>query len=76
MEEITSDDATLTIYPNPATNEIVINNVANNGLVEIFDITGKLVKQVVYNNKVDVSNLLTGVYTIKVNNKTQKLVIE
>ncbi|MBR1626876.1 MAG: T9SS type A sorting domain-containing protein [Bacteroidales bacterium] len=76
LEEITSDDATLTIYPNPATNEIVINNVANNGLVEIFDITGKLVKQVVYNNKVDVSNLLTGVYTIKVNNKTQKLVIE
>ncbi len=66
----------INVYPNPATHEIVISNLANNELVEIFDITGKLVKQVIYNNKVDVSDLLTGVYTIKVNNQIQKLVIE
>ncbi len=64
------------VYPNPATNEIVINNIANNELVEIFDITGKVVKRVVYNNKINVADLQAGVYTIKVNNQIQKLVIE
>ena len=66
----------INIYPNPATNEIVISNIANNEIVEIFDITGKLVKKVVYTNKINVSDLLAGVYTIKVNNQIQKLVIE
>ena len=66
----------ISIYPNPATNEIVISNIANNEIVEIFDITGKLVKQVVYNNKINVADLQAGVYTIKVNNQIQKLVIE
>ena len=66
----------INVYPNPATNEIVINNIANNELVEIFDITGKVVKRVVYNNKISVADLQAGVYTIKVNNQIQKLVIE
>ena len=76
IEKIANNTNEINIYPNPATNEIVISNIANNELVEIFDITGKLVKQVVYNNKINVSDLLAGIYTIKVNNQIQKLVIE
>lgn len=75
----------LSVFPNPATDEIKIDlssfNISETEL-SIFDITGKIVLK--YNmqsqNSIDISNLQSGVYFIKANDKqhteTAKLIIE
>jgi len=59
-------------YPNPAQNQITIKaeNIKINK-IEIFDITGKIVKQLSINNEkltIDISDLQNGDYFVKINN--------
>ncbi len=66
------------IYPNPAVNQITINNIPNNAKnIKIIDITGETVislsKQEV-NQVIDISNLQNGVYFVKVGAQVQKLI--
>ena len=71
----------ISIYPNPAHNQLTISseNIAINKL-EIFDITGKLVKQLTMSNEqlaIDISDLQKGVYFIKINDtETLKFIKE
>lgn len=78
-EETTSQ---LTLYPNPATTQFVVE-LTENATVKIVDVQGKLVLNQNYQsglNTIDISGLEKGVYivTATVNNKVaqQKLVIE
>ncbi|MBO3115647.1 T9SS type A sorting domain-containing protein [Winogradskyella sp. DF17] len=67
---------TFTIYPNPAQTSFKTNlNVSN---VEIYDITGKLVKafkgDFTRNDTFDISDINTGIYIVKIdNNNNQSL---
>jgi len=73
----------LKIYPNPAKNNIQIQNFNfNSGEIRIFNVLGK---QVIYQTKnlnktIDISSLKSGIYIVKISSegksKTQKLVIE
>ena len=55
------------IYPNPASDVVNVNSSSVDVVsVEVYDILGKKVKEV-NNGKVDVSNLVGGVYVLKVN---------
>lgn len=54
------------IYPNPSDNYININSDENITDIKIFDITGKLVKQINNNNRINISNFNTGVYLLSV----------
>ena len=77
----------LSFYPNPAKNEIKVTGTNNSNLntVEIFDVTGNLVKTVGAKNRlndfnVDLANLSEGLYLLKFtdtngNSKTEKLTI-
>ena len=65
-----------TIYPNPTQSSFSINSNVSN--IEIYDLTGKMVKSFkgdfTKNNTFDISSLNTGMYIIKVedsNNKTK-----
>ncbi|MBI34881.1 MAG: hypothetical protein CMP67_05905 [Flavobacteriales bacterium] len=53
-------------YPNPSSQKIFFDDFSE-GTVRIFGLRGDLVKQVVLNssNQVDISDLKTGVYTVK-----------
>ena len=71
------------IYPNPATNSIVISNSESIDRVEIYDIKGGLIFRKSYQKKstsIDLSNFANGVYIVKVlsikNTSVQKLIIE
>jgi hypothetical protein len=62
----------ISIYPNPVKNHLFINANQNNGnlLAEIFDLTGKRIKEVnIINNleKIDVSEFDNGMYYLKIN---------
>lgn len=64
------------VYPNPAVDFINLPEYINinNDLVKIISQDGKVVKEIYTNGKIDVSNLNTGVYFVKVNNKIMKFV--
>lgn len=59
----------LVIYPNPAENYVLLNKKAQS--VEIINLTGKTVlfkNNVNDNEKIDISDLHSGIYILKVNN--------
>lgn len=61
----------ISIYPNPAKNEVFLKssrNISENGNVEIFDNSGKLVSQqkISTTNSINIQKLPNGVYTLKV----------
>ena len=82
--DVVNEADALSVYPNPATNEIKIDLSSFNRAelqINIFDITGKVVSvNKMQNNKIDISNLKSGVYFIKASDlkhsKNAKLIIK
>ena len=65
------------VYPNPASNYIVISNAKNHNLV-ISTISGKIIKEAAISSNdeaIDISNLQQGVYIVKINQHNTKLTI-
>ena len=54
------------IYPNPAETTLVIKGSKNQVFIVISDILGKEVISIKAKNTIDVSNLVSGVYTIRI----------
>lgn len=65
----------VTLWPNPADNVLYLN-VTDGATVNIFDMTGRMVKQEKYQGQIDVSKLALGIYTIKTEGVTVKFVKE
>lgn len=61
----------LSVYPNPTTKFVTINNLQNSfAVMQLFDVRGKLIKefQVRPKDKIDVSSLSSGVYLYCIQN--------
>ncbi|MCK9207967.1 MAG: T9SS type A sorting domain-containing protein [Salinivirgaceae bacterium] len=70
--------SSLNIYPNPATNVAYVNTQVGT-LINVYSITGKLMMSKVAANEVesiDVANLATGIYMVKVAEKAVRLVVK
>lgn len=68
------------IYPNPASSYINIKSeMTGKGDVEIYDMTGRLVKNVsvsdLSNATIDLSDIEKGIYLININGKKEKVVV-
>ena len=75
IEEIAHKNA-ITIYPNPAHDKVTIEG---KGEITITNSLGQVVKEIKDNNvykTIDIKDLESGVYYIKIGNTTQKLVVE
>lgn len=66
--------STMTVYPNPATDFIMINT-QDAVSVEIFDMTGRLVLTST-ETKIDIRDMEAGVYFVRANGKTTKLIVK
>lgn len=73
----------LTIYPNPAKNEIILENQSSEIVkIEVYDMLGKMAfqKSQQLNGTMDISGLKTGIYLMKINSEglqtTKRLIIE
>lgn len=68
----------VSIYPNPATETIQLSNIPKNSHVTIFNLQGQSLFEKVMldeNPTINIQNLTSGIYTIKINNiKTLKFV--
>jgi hypothetical protein len=63
----TAEETPLTIFPNPANDEITISGVTPESIM-IYDVMGKLVVSEfdTETNKIDIKNLPNGLYIIKI----------
>ncbi len=58
----------VTVYPNPANDHIQLNSKLSIDRIDIYDILGKKMKRYsITDNRVDISNLTTGMYFIHIN---------
>lgn len=69
-----------TVYPNPASTEVkIISNIEGKAEINIFDMTGRLVKNIHVSDMSDVtinvSDIEKGMYLININGKKEKVVI-
>ena len=69
------------IYPNPAKENLIIelteSNISQNSTISIYNIQGQLCRQIISNQpktEVDINDLSTGLYVIKLNNEKESFV--
>lgn len=71
-----ADDSCYTVYPNPANDFItIVETFQETSQISIINIHGQLMNIRVIGNQIDVSNLPDGVYLIKIDDKSQKIVV-
>ena len=63
-----------TISPNPASDILIINGDLINATIEIYNIFGEKVKSVTNLNYINISDLSSGVYFIKIDSKNYKFI--
>ena len=62
------------VYPNPATEYLIVSGLEGSSKVEIYTITGQLVKSQDFDNEVQINlDLNTGMYLVKVTNGFQSI---
>ncbi|HYD21867.1 MAG TPA: T9SS type A sorting domain-containing protein, partial [Flavipsychrobacter sp.] len=69
----------ITIYPNPAGNQLNVTSGVQISKLEVFSVTGQLLVSEMPMSRsatVDISGLASGVYLVKVNGEVKKLVVE
>lgn len=70
----------LVVYPNPAADYLIIQNAENAEIIQLLDITGRLIKDFksseLKENKILLPNLTTGTYILKIDNASQKIIIK
>lgn len=74
VDNIEADN--ITVYPNPTSNYLRINNsLHSQGSYTLYSIDGCLLKRGRYanNESIDISNLSTGLYILKTEDKTLKI---
>jgi hypothetical protein len=68
---------TFSVYPNPVSNELILDNIPNKSVISVFSTEGKLLKVI---NPTDqhieilVSDLPAGVYLLKINDSICKFI--
>lgn len=65
----------LTIYPNPANNHVMLTGVPANAIITIYDMSGKKVHETMNkNNYIDISRLAAGIYILKTSYGSAKII--
>jgi PKD repeat protein len=72
--EETKNSKNLIIFPNPANNFIEIKTDLDYSSVSIMDVTGKTIKHVISQNRIDISDLTNGIYFIKITGKENTVI--
>lgn len=72
-----TNKSTLEVFPNPATDKIFVRGINQNAVIQLFDVTGRIVfekkfsESVSMNESIDLKNYAPGLYVIKAQNNKQ-----
>ncbi|MCF8298474.1 MAG: C10 family peptidase [Saprospiraceae bacterium] len=69
-----SNTQNIFVYPNPTHDMLYIDSKTKIGIVEITNMLGEIVYKGIYSNKIDISNLSNGIYTMSIFDESSKLV--
>lgn len=72
----TTEENTIKLYPNPATDFVNIDNKDVQELVEIISLDGKVVLTSNGKTKINISTLQSGAYILKIGEQSQKFIVE
>ena len=71
VSELTKDNSSIVIYPNPSKNEIHIQtNELNIERIEVLDVNGKVLMSTNASENISVESLVPGLYFVQVTSKT------
>lgn len=71
-DQYTSNE--ITVYPNPAKDEINILNADEFNIIKFYDITGREVKSIKnFNTRINISDLPSGLYVMELNSNTNRI---
>jgi len=73
---VTSDNSSISVYPNPVSESFQINGIDKNTIVTLLDTSGKVVlrRAVAPDEKISVANLPLGIYIVCMADKTIKVI--
>lgn len=63
----------LSIYPNPTSNSIVVSSASNITSLKLYNLLGELIMVVKNRNKLDLSNLNSGIYLVNIQTEKGKI---
>ncbi|MBK9737163.1 MAG: T9SS type A sorting domain-containing protein [Saprospiraceae bacterium] len=69
------ETTTIQIFPNPSKNLLKIDGIELGETIEITDIQGKIIMSHVWNGQAIQTNLVPGLYFVKIRNVAHKFVI-
>ncbi|WP_342088401.1 T9SS type A sorting domain-containing protein [Dyadobacter sp. OTU695] len=74
---VKSGNANVCVYPNPAQEYLIVSGIGNAQMVSILDQTGRVVmkRQVAEKQRIGISKLTTGVYTVMLDGKGIKFFV-
>lgn len=66
------DEDIIVLYPSLATSEIRLTNVDDGTIFQLFDLQGQLIKEDSYNSTINISDLQSGIFILKVKDTVLK----
>ena len=64
----------ISIYPNPTNDKLFIQGLSSSSRVSIYNVLGKLVLSQTISKEIDVNNLQSGIYIIKITEEQKEIV--
>ena len=64
----------ISIYPNPTNDKLFIQGLSSSSKVSIYNVLGKLVLSQTISKEIDVNNLQSGIYIIKITDEQKEIV--
>ena len=64
----------ISIYPNPTNYKLFIQGLSSSSRVSIYNVLGKLVLSQTISKEIDVNNLQSGIYIIKITDEQKEIV--
>lgn len=75
IETPTVSESSVNIYPNPVNNKLFVSTNSKIEAISIYTITGVMVyNEKISNNVIDVTNLNSGIYFVKINTKEGEII--
>ena len=62
------------MFPNPAVNKLFFQGLSNSSKISIYDILGKLLLSKATSSEIDVNNLQSGIYIIKIKDEQKEII--